>query len=585
MKYFLILIIFINTAFALECSQVSSFDPTESLNTVTIEDNQIVTADDIRFCPGQALKNADITPDQLPDNGSVWRLGNRRWNDDWEKKYQQWVKDEVHPDLFVELDFPTDCADAAIAIRSIFSRINNLPASFNGQNFTNTSKKYRNHKTVKTWDEDNWKENFKNDKRFTKALGDWLVGTGTVNIHKDTYQVGVWDNESSSPTSCVAPGTVVLSSGHTEILTFDKESLFPYKLSSSTVPAKVRSLEQNMFSFSDLNAYDYDEEKLVNSRGYVWWNWPVNCKGKFIKVEDESMPYFSKEQREKNEDTQSFDLNKAYQQSLGLSNEELVQRVKEEFNKSLDSVLVAIDERKAVVDEAVAYCSANGIGSAQDCFYPTKTISHAGTKYTFKISDIGKIIYPGDEDEYDEIAEQYMCDGCMPEIDPSLDAQNLVETEDFSDFFKPRNTKLEQFYYNQSTPSRDGRLIEKLRSLNSLIWEMDYDSAEESRERLLDTKIELKNGKYISVYHLADMYNFSPQPWDSEELRWGGAEMNNIKHRFMQEHQTDIGKLQMLSENYQINASEENLKDLESFKIENKLFIKEKKIIDDFFAK
>ena len=65
-------------------------------------------------------------------NASVWHASNE-WNEKFEEEYSNWVRtNAVHKDLFVSKDSPyygisADCADAAYAIRAIFSRENSLP--------------------------------------------------------------------------------------------------------------------------------------------------------------------------------------------------------------------------------------------------------------------------------------------------------------------------------------------------------------------------------------------------------------------------------------------------------------------------
>ena len=61
-------------------------------------------------------------------NQSIWEAKNR-WNNDWELKFGQWLKQEVTLDFYKKYNIPTDCADAVIGLRWIFSRINYLPVA------------------------------------------------------------------------------------------------------------------------------------------------------------------------------------------------------------------------------------------------------------------------------------------------------------------------------------------------------------------------------------------------------------------------------------------------------------------------
>lgn len=531
------------------------------LNNTTIDDSQIVTEDDLRFCPEQTIKNANIGPEELPDNGSVWRVGNRRWNDDYEKEYQNWVKNNLTPKLFEELDLATDCADAAIAIRAIFARIYNLPVNFAGNTYKNTSKEYNGTETVRVWSKENWKDDFKKDKRFQKALKNWMLGTGTVNIHNDTYPIKVYDNNFQGVNSCVAPGSISLSQGHAEILTINEESYLPFRLYSSTVPSAVRTLSENIYIF-----YNPREDSTASrpDRGLLWWNWTINCKGKFQKVKDKDMPYYSDQQHSTDWENVIYpDLNSLFIKSLNLTEEQLQNRKDLEIKFLLESLEKSIDERKSIVDYSIEMCTLKGVNSAEDCYYQSAKHREYGTGklVTYTINPlngdwdcIGCSNWESDEDGEDE---EYPSDN--------------VNTFDYHGaIFKPKNKELESFYYEHSTPSRDERLAEKYNLYQKILYTLPYEQQTKLKLHLLDKKIDV-NGEEISYYHVLEAsshYALSPQPWDDKPKRWGADYISYRKKELLKRLNEDKYYKIYLENKQRLSAPNQNLTDIEKQDLE-----------------
>jgi hypothetical protein len=264
-----------------------------STSAFAITDSQIRTAEDVRFCGGQK-HNQNITPHSMADDGSVYRVGNKRWNDRYEEKFGKWVSDHVNKEIFKKFNIVTDCADAALAVRAIFARMHHLPVSFAGNHYRHTSKKYARYRTVKNWSPETWEQNLKDDTRFRKALDDWKLGTGTVNIHADTYQLRVRrESDSTRLSRYVRPGAVLLDHGHTRFVSqIDSLNWTPVTQLNSTVPAKVRTLSESGMSLG----YPSQAQGARTGRGLLGWNWVINCGGKFNKVSDHKMPYYSPEQ-------------------------------------------------------------------------------------------------------------------------------------------------------------------------------------------------------------------------------------------------------------------------------------------------
>lgn len=257
-----------------------------------IEDIEIITQKDQKFCKAD-LKNSDVKPTDLEDDGSVWRAGNRRWDENYEAQFAAWVKTEVKENFFEEYRIGTDCADAAIAIRVIFSRIHHLPVVLAGGRFKHTDKKHGGIPTILNWNPSNWKKALKADRRFRAALTEWQIGVATVNINLDTYPLRVRSQlDSTRLASCIRPGAVLLSEGHTRFVAeIDSMRWNPVKQLASTTPIEIRPLSR-----SDLDLTVAKDTKEYPGRGILSWNWPVNCQGKFVQVPDSKMPNYSSEQ-------------------------------------------------------------------------------------------------------------------------------------------------------------------------------------------------------------------------------------------------------------------------------------------------
>jgi hypothetical protein len=496
------LLFFVFQVFADDCLKAPLPEELNDLNAATINDTQIITEDDLRFCPGQSLKNSDITPKDLADNGTLWRVGNNRWNDEWEKKYQKWVQENLTTELFNEINLATDCADAAIAIRAIFSRLYQLPLSLGQGSFSHTSRSYQNLSTVTHWSEVNWKEDFKNDKRFKKALEDLFTKAETQTLHQDTYPIRAVNDSMKGLGSCVAPGTIKLTDGHTQILNMKENSLLPFRLLSSTVPKDIRSLEESSFVYQDGpedHALMGDENKSTPGMGFLWWNWSVNCQGKFINVTDEDMPYYEKENPVK-----SLDLNLLYSETFPLGKDEKTKMIMTEIQESMNRIDKSLIKRMELVNEAFDLCTLKGIESPNDCFIQT----YRDSSLTIKIDDQGASINWHDEVDYR----------------PWSYGINSWDYSETSKMLAPKSRELFEFYDTWSTPHRDKRISDELTQILKLSQQLSYKEMTNVLLMLLERKVTLDDGTEISFYHLQQALGksfLSFQPWDSSDKRWG----------------------------------------------------------------
>jgi hypothetical protein len=210
----------------------------------------------------------------------IWEVKNS-WDQNWEKKFSQWLESEFNKDFFTKYNLETDCADVAFALRWIFARNNNLPAAntlagshmiFSQDSFKS---QWSNLKKDKEWHK---------DEVFMAAVRYLMLHafTGTLNI--DGYPIEI--NKDS-----FLVGTIHLTGGHTMIINkIDYSSTLSapiYKL-SSTVPSAVRTLYEQIM----IDSTAIDEQ----SGGLFRMRWPKLENGKWTLIPKKLMPLYSKEQ-------------------------------------------------------------------------------------------------------------------------------------------------------------------------------------------------------------------------------------------------------------------------------------------------
>ncbi|MGK5087642.1 hypothetical protein WDW86_08800 [Bdellovibrionota bacterium FG-2] len=219
--------------------------------------------------------------------GGLWKA-TESWNWDWEKRYATWVDTELTADFFFRFGIPTDCADAGLAARWIFSRINHLPA---GNHLAGADKLLTHQSMRREWMSLPTSENWAEDKRFRAALDYLLLYTDSHSVFRDTYPVAITPE-------ALAPGTLQLEisehSGHTYIvrhLDLTPKAEVPIGLMNSTVPRKVRILAETGFW-----RMDQPTEEEGGFRRFLWIKEIEH--GQWAQLAPEEMPYFSREQFE-----------------------------------------------------------------------------------------------------------------------------------------------------------------------------------------------------------------------------------------------------------------------------------------------
>lgn len=281
------------------CSQSERIEERPTFTrSVAAASNDPITFEDIHYC-GATLKNAmptaDVRPETLPDDGSLWRVGSNRWNEAREKHYSQWFKKNVDTEFLVRYGLKADCADTAATIRAIYSHIYRLPfllkSNPSARGIGHFSKEFSNLPTSNKWNERDWHTAVKEDRRFRAFLAQIGNTVSAQNFWINSYPVVAYDPLHPDRLSeFVRPGVLHNRASHVKIIS-DVDSLqwFPIHQLSATTPASVQALSE------------YDDIELGppegTKRGIVAWNWVVNCGSKgWQHVQSEQMPGYSLQQ-------------------------------------------------------------------------------------------------------------------------------------------------------------------------------------------------------------------------------------------------------------------------------------------------
>ncbi len=247
------------------------------------------TLAEARFAAAQ-IPSTDWTEKSLraplpTEAGFLWNA-QESWSWDWELKYAHWIQNEVDEHFFKNHNIATDCADVAVGLRWIFSRMHGLPAAFHllgsGQLFSQdtVNEGWRSLPQAAQWNQ---------DQRFLASLRYILRLTFTHSLFRDSYPVEI------NPQTFLA-GIHHLNlhdrSGHTQVVarvdTRD-DAITPLETIASTVPSEVRVLMRGEFLV--FGAADRARSALMRIR------WPQkNAQGAWELLPEEAHPSFSLQQ-------------------------------------------------------------------------------------------------------------------------------------------------------------------------------------------------------------------------------------------------------------------------------------------------
>lgn len=216
----------------------------------------------------------------------LWKV-EHQWNWEWERKFGEWVSENVDSSFTQRYRIKTDCADLKYAIRWIFARIHKLPAA---NTLAGSGKLFTQDHVKPEWESLPTAELWYEDQKFRAAI-DYLMDTAyTHTLSRDSYPMRI-DRETFLPGSHVLE--VWPSSGHTYLvgkITFDSASAHPVTVYSSTVPRDYRNLQEGMLNVSQFESF--------KDGGLLKLRWPVRDGQSWSLVPMSEMPGYSLEQYE-----------------------------------------------------------------------------------------------------------------------------------------------------------------------------------------------------------------------------------------------------------------------------------------------
>jgi hypothetical protein len=209
---------------------------------------------------------------------AVWETKNN-WNNEWEKKYESWIKKNLTQDIFTRKSgilhgISTDCADALYAVRISFAYENALPFVINAPDVIKEKMKTFSNET-------NMFDQIKNERERVRAFINYVsTEVGTENLKDDTFPVAV-KNIKAGSLYHVKWSLWGKFYQHSYIIKgFDEQNELLYY--ASDAPSKVRKLQIDTpyprFSFDSspygFRSWKWPEELLIptkdipRSRGY-----------------------------------------------------------------------------------------------------------------------------------------------------------------------------------------------------------------------------------------------------------------------------------------------------------------------------
>jgi hypothetical protein len=209
----------------------------------------------------------------------VWKVGERRWSVEEERKFATWVEENLTEDFFIRHKIAIDCADVPYAVRWIYARIAGLPAGATTKD----------NQLIGHWSM-NWKHlpthiEWHKDLRFRRALFHMLTETTTRTLPLDTYPIRI------DPESVISGTMFFVTESHSGVIgrvILDGSSAHPLQTWESTSPAKVQKLSGRDFLTPR-------PESTVYS-GLVKFRWPIFKNGKWEYLPAGEHPFYSLEQ-------------------------------------------------------------------------------------------------------------------------------------------------------------------------------------------------------------------------------------------------------------------------------------------------
>lgn len=215
----------------------------------------------------------------------LWEAKNN-WSWEWEKKYARWVSEELDASFYTKYKIATDCADAVIAAKWIFSRINSLPI---GNSLAGSGKLFTNRSMKTSWTSLPTSSEWHKDKRFLAGLNYILNQSYTSSLMRDSSPVAI---NKDAFTAGIHHLDLYGSGGHAMVVNkveTENPLSYPVTTLSSTVPRKVRELSEGGFWGS--------QQPKAKDGGFLRIRWLITSENGVQKlISKRDMPHYSLEQ-------------------------------------------------------------------------------------------------------------------------------------------------------------------------------------------------------------------------------------------------------------------------------------------------
>ncbi len=295
---------------------------------------------------------APINNEKLPFFGSernsirrmkrqpIWSV-RHEWNSEWEAKYATWVEKSFDDEFFVRYKISTDCADVAIGLRWIFSRIHFLPAA---NHLTGSETLFGHFSSRQKWRKLRRHDEWHKDKLFLAALEYVFSNTYTKSLMLDSLPVNIVKGHFRAGSYYIRRGE---TDGHVRVFSLiDFESdKFPLMTLSSTLPTEIRVMNKELF----MNSY-WPEESVS---GIMAMRWPIKKKGRWKLKSSDKHPHYSLWQYDTHHRrTQNFTLTILWQFGGKININNFIQQ-------GLDDLISYIDARRIIVERGYLFCLEN----------------------------------------------------------------------------------------------------------------------------------------------------------------------------------------------------------------------------------
>lgn len=275
-------------------------------------------------------------------NKNLWPTLHQ-WDEQWEEKFAKWIEKNVKEDFFQKYGISTDCADAVLGVRWIFSRINGLPV---GNHISVSNSLFTNYSVPRDWRKIPKAQNWYDDQLFRTALSYVMDLASTRTLKNDAYPVALTKKG-------LRVGSFILTeskeSNHVKLVSenhYDDPTDLPLFTLASTVPRKVRLLVREVVTDQGW--------PVENEKSFLKYRWPIDQDGKITLKSSESHQDYSLEQY-------SLELREQYPIFI----EFLLGRLKKTYDPkklismALEDIVDYIKQRIIVVNEGAAFCASH----------------------------------------------------------------------------------------------------------------------------------------------------------------------------------------------------------------------------------